>query len=965
MNHRGTESTEKGIGAFAAISSEISVSAVPPWLKKQWRSLDEYADTPEFRAWIEREFPPLASEWADGLSRRRFLKLMGASFALAGLGACTRQPLEKIVPYVKQPEEVIPGKPLYFATALLLGGYARGAIVESHEGRPTKVEGNPEHPASLGASDAFMQADLLALYDPDRAKTLTRGGQIATWNEFLGAMTSERQKWKANGGAGLRLLTGPVTSPTLLAQLAALLKEFPSAKWHAYEPLAPAAPPPFYDLAKADVIVALDCDFLGTEPAQIKYARDFASRRRDAAKLNRLYVAESTPTITGARADHRFPLAPPALAELGAEIVADSPVAKWTGVAKDLRAHAGKSLLLVGDSLPNEVRDFAREWNRPLQIAEPAPSTAKPLANLARDLAARKVGTLVIVGGNPVYDAPADFDFAKKLESVPLRIRLGLHDDETSALCHWRLPAAHALETWSDARAFDGTATIVQPLIEPLFGGHSEHELLAALTGDAPANGYEIVRAFWQSRYDGADFEKFWRKSLHDGVVADSPDPISNPTPSTSEIRNPKSKISGSLHLLIRADPHIHDGRFANNAWLQELPKPFSKITWDNAALVSPATARRLQLETGEIVDLQFRSRSVRAPVWILPGQADDCVTVHLGYGRTRAGSVGNGVGFDAYALRTSDAPWGGPGLEIAKTGGRHSFATTQHHQNMEGRALVRAGTVAEFLDDPGAIARGDEPAPSPDESLYPPVEYEGHAWGMTLDLNACIGCNVCTIACQAENNIPVVGREEVARGREMHWIRVDNYFEGAPEDPAIHFQPVPCMHCENAPCELVCPVAATVHSSEGLNQMIYNRCIGTRYCSNNCPYKVRRFNFLEYDRNRFETAPVLDLMRNPDVTVRTRGVMEKCTYCIQRIERVRIDAMNRNAEIRDDEIVPACAQACPAEAIVFGDIADPQSRVSKSKASPLNYGLLAELNTRPRTTYLAKLLNPNPEVGK
>jgi molybdopterin-containing oxidoreductase family iron-sulfur binding subunit len=930
-----------------------------------WRSLDELEGTPEFRNWLQREFPPLASEWPDEVSRRRFLKLMGASFALAGLSACTRQPLEKIVPYVKQPEELVPGQPLYFATALTLAGYARGVLVESHEGRPTKIEGNPEHPASLGASDVFMQAEILTLYDPDRSKNVTNETDAVAWDDFLAVVGSERKKWQADGGAGLRLLTRHITSPTLLSQIEALLKEFPSAKWHAYEPLAPTVPQPFYDVAKAEVILAIDDDFLGAGPAQIKCVRDFASRRRAAARIanfNRLYVAESTPTLTGARADHRFVLGPRALREFGTALATGTSLPSWaTQVVADLKKHTGHSLILAGHSLSEEARQFARNWNRPLQIAEPVPSNGRSLEELVRDFEQARVETLVILGGNPAYDAPVDFQFAEKLVRVPLRIRLGLYEDETSVLCQWRIPEAHALETWGDARAFDGTATIMQPLIEPLYEGKSAHELAAALAGNAVASSYEIVRHYWLTQHAGNDFEKFWRKSLHDGVIAGSAG--GKPSPIASHVR--AAPETGGLELVFRAGPTMGDGLFANNGWLQELPQPFTNITWDNAALISPTTAKRLQIANEEVVDLRYLGRSVRAPVWILAGQADDCVTVHLGYGRARAGHVGNGVGFNAYALRTVGAPWGGPGLEIVKTGDRHPLATTQHHQNMEGRDLVRSGTLAEFQQHPGTIAQGGEPSPAADETLYPPVEYKAHAWGMAIDLGACIGCNVCTMACQAENNIPVVGKEQVARGREMHWIRVDNYFEGAPENPRLHFQPVPCMHCENAPCELVCPVAATSHSSEGLNQMVYNRCVGTRYCSNNCPYKVRRFNFLEYDRSRFESAPVLKLLRNPDVTVRTRGVMEKCTYCVQRINRVRIDAEKQNRPIRDGEIVPACAQACPADAIVFGDINDPQSRVAKWKASPLNYGLLAELNTRPRTTYLAKLLNPNPEVAQ
>ena len=939
---------------------------MPPMNESQWRSLAEFAASPESRSERVREFPPLASEWPGDVSRRDFLRLMGASLTLAGLSGCTRQPLEKIVPYVRQPEELVPGQPLYFATALTLEGYARGVLVESHEGRPTKIEGNPQHPASLGASDVFMQAELLQLYDPDRSKTVMRGKEVSTWDEFLAVVADKRRQWLANRGEGLRLLTGQISSPTLIDQIAGLLKQFPAARWHVHEPLASLSPKPFYDIAKADVIVSLAEDFLGAGPAQLRYVRDFSRRRRvegNSSNLNRLYVAESTPTITGAMADHRFVLAPSALRAFGMAVAAGKGPSKWNPVLQDFRAHPGQSLVLTGDSLPNELHEFARSWNQPLQIAEPIISAADSLGNLIQDIERGQVQALVILGANPVYTAPVDFKFRKKLTAIPFRIRCGLYEDETSALCQWHVPETHSLEAWSDARAFDGTATIMQPLIQPLYAGKSAHEFIAALTGSATDDGYEILRKFWQQQYQENDFEKFWRKSLHDGVVPQDAVKLPVARSALSEkVAQPVESKSG-IELLLLPDPHIRDGRFANNAWLQELPKPFTKITWDNAALISPATAKRLDVANGQEVELNYRGRSVRAPAWILPGQADDCVTVHLGYGRTHAGRAGTGLGFNAYPLRAADAPWGGPGLEIVRTGGNHSLATTQQHHSMEGRGFVRHGTLALFQQNPRAIVKTEEASPAPGESLYPPVEYKDHAWGMVINLSACVGCNVCTIACQAENNIPVVGREQVARGREMHWIRVDNYFEDAPERPRFHFQPVPCMHCENAPCELVCPVGATVHSAEGINQMVYNRCIGTRYCSNNCPYKVRRFNFLEYDRNRFEEPAILTLLRNPDVSVRTRGVMEKCTYCIQRINRARIQSENENRPIRDGEIIPACAQACPAEAIAFGDINDAQSRVARLKSSPLNYGLLAELNTRPRTTYLAKLRNPNPEV--
>ncbi len=905
-----------------------------------------------------REFPLGAGDWPNELSRRRFLQLMGASMALAGATGCTRQSSERIVPYLRQPEEIIPGRPLFYATALTLGGYARGVLVETHEGRPTKIEGNPEHPASLGATDVFMQAELLALYDPERSQAVMNRGQISTWDRFLGELTAAAQTWKKDGGAGLRLLTRRETSPTLLDQIARLLAKFPAAKWHEYEPLGTDASEAVYHLDRAEVILSLGADFLASGSASLRHTREFAGARRSSERMNRLYVAESTPTITGSMADHRLVLSPEALVKFADNL----PPA----IMADLRAHAGRSLVVAGEFESAAVQAAARRVNETLGNAgqtvdylPPNRGQARALRELVTDLQAGSVETLVILGGNPVYDAPADFEFARLLPKVARSIHFNLYPDETAQLCRWHIPEAHPLESWSDVRAFDGTATIIQPLIEPLFGGRSRHELFAALLEEAPQSSYEIVRGFWQKKSGSADFERDWRKALHDGVFADAQEAAAE----SAGTQQPAAEATGGLQLLIRPSARLFDGRYANNAWLQELPDPLTTIVWDNTALVSQTTAERLKLTNGDIVTLKFRGRAVRAPIWILPGQADECVTVTLGYGRTGAGSIGNGVGFNAYALRTSDAPWGGAGLEIERTGERHELVTTQHHWEMEGRAEVRVGTLAEFQKDPRAIVRGDEPPPADDESLYPKITYSGHAWAMSIDLNTCIGCGVCTIACQAENNIPVVGKEQVAANREMHWIRVDRYFDGGLTNPRMLHQPVPCMHCENAPCELVCPVAATVHSSEGLNQMVYNRCIGTRYCSNNCPYKVRRFNFLEYDANRFEQPVTRKFMRNPDVTVRTRGVMEKCTYCIQRINAVKIESQKANRAIRDGEITPACAQACPAGAIVFGDLNDAGSRVAKLRASPLNYGLLAELNTRPRTTYLAKLRNPNPAM--
>ncbi len=708
------------------------------------------------------EFLAGAAEWPDELSRRNFLKLMGASIALAGATGCTRNPLEHIVPYQKQPEEIIPGKPLYYASALTVGGYARGVLVETHEGRPTKIEGNPLHPASLGASDVFMQAELLELYNPERSRAVMHAGQISTWEIFLGEITSAATKWKQNGGAGLRLLTRHETSPTLLDQIQRLLAKYPAAKWHEAEPLAPQPiPRAIYHLDRAEVILSLGSDFLTSGPLALRYARHFAARRRPDGGMNRLYVAELTPTLTGAMADHRFVLRPDALADLAREVLAGE-----NAIARDLRAHAGRCLVIAGEYEEPELHALARQLNETFgntgttvdYLAE-TPAPARDLRELVADANAGAVDTLLIISGNPAYDAPTDFEFTQLLKKIASPVHLGLYQDETAALCRWHVPEAHPLESWSDARAFDGTATVMQPMIEPLFAGRSRHELLAALLEEAPTSGYEIVRAFWRRQHAAPDFEQFWRKALHDGVVPGSP--ASAAAPSLTE--RPPTQRENGLRLLIRPSSRLLDGRYANNAWLQELPDPQTKIVWDNAALVSPATANKRHLANGDVVNLKFRGRAVRAPVRIIPGQADDCVTIHLGYGRAHLGSVGNGIGFNAGALRTSDSPWGGAGLEIEKTGEHHKLVSTQHHWEMEGRELVRVGTFAEFQKQPRSPAKSDEPPPRADETLYPNFAYPGHAWGMVIDLNTCIGCGVCTIACQAENNIPVVGKEQVA----------------------------------------------------------------------------------------------------------------------------------------------------------------------------------------------------------
>ncbi len=985
--------------------------------REYWRSLEEVAGTEAFLDHLKREFPAGADAFTDPAGRRNFLKLMAASIAFSGLTACTRQPVETIVPFVDEPERLVPGVPLFFATALPFRGFGLGVLVESHMARPTKIEGNEKHPASRGATDAFAQASVLTLYDPDRSQAVRRAGQISAWNAFLDEMGTALADQRLRGGAGIRILTETITSPTLAAQIGALLERFPAARWHQYESASrdtvrAGARLAFgrdlevrYRFDRADVILALDADFLSAEPGSVRYAREFIDRRRVRAggstTMNRLYAVEGTPTITGAMADHRLPLGPSRIEAFARALAAALTIPganaaessftdgerRWiAALARDLREHRGRGLVLAGDQQPPATHVLAHAVNaalgnagRTVEYTEPV--EARPvdqmasLRDLAADMEAGRVEILVVLGGNPVYDAPSDVDFATLLARVPLRVRLGLYEDETSELCHWHVPQTHPLEAWGDVRAYDGTVTIQQPLIAPLYDGHSPHEVLAIFTGSKQRTAHDIVRAHWRTRSkDVADFEMFWRTALHDGVVEGTALPalsasmradLSGVLAGTVPAGPGSGGGSGSggeevaLEIVFRPDPTIWDGRHANNGWLQELPKPLTKITWENAALLSPATAGRLGLASGDVVSLAIGGRSLEAPVFILPGHAPGAVTLHLGYGRARAGRVGTGAGVNASLLRASRAPGFEGGLALRRTGRVHPLATTQEHHSMEGRHLVRAATLGEFLEHPD-FAREMEHAPDPDRTLHPPFGYESPSWGMAIDLNACIGCNACVVACQAENNIPIVGKDQVMRGREMHWIRIDRYYAGGPDDPEAFHQPVLCMHCEKAPCEPVCPVGATTHSTDGLNQMTYNRCVGTRYCSNNCPYKVRRFNFMQY--SDLET-PSRRLGYNPDVTVRTRGVMEKCTYCVQRISGARITARNENRDLRDGDVATACEAACPTRAIVFGDVMDPDSRVARLKAQPLNYGILEELNTRPRTTYLARLSNPNPDL--
>ncbi|MBL7961049.1 TAT-variant-translocated molybdopterin oxidoreductase [bacterium] len=1020
--------------------------------KEYWRSLDQLADTPEFKEFVEREFPENASEMTNTVTRRNFLGLMGASIALAGLAGC-RRPVEKIIPYVIKPEEIIPGIAEWYATAMPMGLNAYGVLAKSHEGHPTKIEGNEKHPSSLGSSNSFMQSAILGLYDPDRSKFVLQNNEDKTWYDFVTFWRELYNQYKTSEGEGLALISESWSSPSLALLQSQFKKTFPKATWVTYEPVSDeniyegvkAATgkyyQPLYSYNKARVILSLDSDFLYTGSDNVTAARGFADGRRIKTEndaMNRLYVVESVFSITGGMADHRLRMQSRQIgaftAALAKELTAQGVTVegaaglaggnfdmKWlSAVAKDLIQSRGKSLVVAGARQPASVHALVYAINSALgnignavsyrEMKDAALPDRAAFTALVKKMHDSNVSTLVIMGGNPVYNAPADMEFESAMGKVGNTIHLSAYMDETSSLAKWHIPQAHFLESWGDVRSADGSLSIIQPLIEPLFGGKTALEFLNLVAASKDDRGYDIVRENWKNVIKG-DYEKSWRLLLHDGILANSSLPLSTPKIDSKSYTNylssnpfvSDSATPDNLEIVFQSSSATFDGRFANNGWLQELPDPVTKITWDNVAMVSFATAQELGLSNqvikGEnkqpVIILQYNGREIELPVWVQPGHADNSVTVTLGYGRTAAGRVGNGVGTNVYALRTSEAQDFGLGLQISKTGKLYAIGTVQDHGGFDTEALaaaeiakrvptiLREGTLDEYQKNPNFVTeiaemnaelidkeskKKNPQLPNP-ISIYNAHNYdEGYQWGMSIDLNACIGCNACTIACQSENNIPIVGKSQILKGREMHWMRMDRYYCGDVEQPEIAFQPIGCQHCETAPCEQVCPVAATVHDSEGLNVMVYNRCVGTRYCANNCPYKVRRFNFLEFNPgtsgfNQVDGPEILKMSKNPDVSVRMRGVMEKCTYCVQRISGARITAKKENRQIKDGEVVSACQQSCPTQAIVFGNINDPSSKVAEIKKLNRQYQLLAELNTRPRTSYLAKLRNPNPEL--
>jgi molybdopterin-containing oxidoreductase family iron-sulfur binding subunit len=1026
----------------------------PEFGRKYWRSLDQLAETPEFRQWVEREFPEGASEWTDPVSRRHFVQIMSASFLLAGLGLAgsgCRRPEEKIFPFSKMPENYVHGVPQFYATAMPGHGTAIPLVVKSNDGRPTKIEGNSLHPDSNGGTDRYAQASLLNLYDPDRAQRFMRGSNVATPEAVADELHRLSTTAQANRGEGLSFLLDRNNSPSRLRLQRLLQEKLPQARWYIYEPLdlgidrrtatqafgKPVQPHYRFDAAK--VILSLDCDFLGSEENVHNHIRRFAQGRRlekPDDSPNRLYVAEGLMTLTGFNADHRLRIATSAIPQLAASLANEilkganaldglantgapqAVNAKWiTECAKDLQENKGRSLVVAGYRQPAAVHLLAHALNSALGnigktvFFHEAPDAREgSLVELAQALNAGQVETLVMLGGNPGYSAPADLNWAATQRKAKNVIRLGYYEDETFAQCDWHLPAAHYLESWGDARTADGTLVPIQPLIAPLFGGLTEIEVLARIAGANATNPYEIVRETFATSVKADGLEAAWRKFLHDGFLPESAAKavevkLDNAAVAKGFAALKPAASANSLEVVFHRDYSVDDGRYNNNGWLQELPDPITKMVWDNAVLVSRSTAVQLGVKNSDVVEVTVANRTVRGPIWIQPGLADNTLGLALGYGREKSGRVGNQVGFNAYALRTSNNLYVAPGAAVRKLGTTYPISCTQDHWSLEGRPIIREANLKQYRDHPDFAQSMKMEEPPVVAPLYPnpldELKKSGlHQWGMSIDLNMCVGCSACMLACVSENNIPIVGKDQVGRGREMHWLRIDRYYTGALkqnhdtfkteqkqqfetwiDDPQVVTQPMLCQHCEAAPCENVCPVNATVHDQEGLNLMVYNRCVGTRYCSNNCPYKVRKFNYFDYNKRGYKNLyygplrsrpedewDLLKMIKNPDVTVRMRGVMEKCTFCVQRIEQAKIAqkvkaGASGDVVVARDSFTTACAQACPSGAIVFGNLNDPESRVSKLKKLDRDYTVLEFLLTKPRLTYLARVRNPNPDM--
>ena len=956
-----------------------------------WRCLEQAAEDPAFLARAAQEFPGLARAWAaQPLERRQLLKLMAASFAMAGLGGCDDSKFGgKLIPSVRIPPNIVPALPNSYATAHVLDGYASGIVVKHFMGRPIKVEGNAHHPGSLGATDAFAQAQLLEFYDPDRAAQISVRGKPSDGASLQAALAVQRALLAAEQGSGLRILTGTVSSPTMAAQLDALRRRYGQARWVQWDPISRDAVRQGACLAygcavdviahmdRVDVLLGIDSDLLASAPGHLRYARDFASRRNPTrtAAMSRIYAIEPTPTLLGSVADHRFAAGPRELrrtvAALAGAILRNEPLTSmppWvSALSADLKAAGRRALVQVGAAQPAEIHALAHAMNEALgargtsfdvieAVAHEPADQASSMRALIEEMQSGQVRHLLIIDSNPVFTVPATWGFGQALKRVPFSLTLAGSEDETARSCTWFVPKTHDWETWSDARSYDGTVTILQPQSLPLFGGTSAHEMLALHMSPTALSAEQLVRSTWAAQ-GGREFAHGWSDALAQGIVPGSayrpsdvrPREVTRSVP--APVADPATPVadSASLTVLFRPDPSLWDGRYANNPWLQELPRPLTKLVWDNPLLIAPALAARMRLENGDCVRLSIGEANVVAPVWILPGQAPDCITALLGSGRRAAGSVGDGIGVDYYPLSGRKGS-----AVLRKEPRRVELASTAHHHLLleASPEILHHGTLMQFRADPHFAAALQNEA-----HLYRTVPEGPAAWGMSVDLNACIGCNACIVACQAENNIPVVGKAQVLNEREMHWLRIDRYFEGPPEAPESFFQPVLCMHCEQAPCENVCPVGATVHDSEGLNVMVYNRCVGTRFCSNNCPYKVRRFNFYGYGKEQHRPPQSW----NPEVTVRARGVMEKCSYCVQRIAEARIAADRESRPV--GEVRTACQAACPTQAFTFGNLADPQSEAAQRKRSPLSFSMLPGEGTKPRTTYEALVRNPNPAI--
>ncbi len=1096
--------------------------------KTYWSSLSELEQTPEFQAALAREFPDGADK-IDGVDRRRFLQLMGASTALAGAGGCRWEKTE-LLPYTNAPENRVSGIPVHYATSMELSGVAQPLVLTSFEGRPVKVEGNDLHPDSGGACTVLAQASILGLYDPDRSQEFLAAGQAIGVDAALAGLAEVRATYAANGGAGLSLLLRETSSPALQAAVASFTAALPQAQVYRYEPVGRDSERAGTELAygramrvqlrleKARRIASFESDLLDGHPSALRNTKAFSAGRKPESEggMNRLYAIESRFTTTGASADHRLAVRPTQVLAVmtmleaalvqqgnltvpsswgqastasGGDLGTDDKTTKFVAaLADDLLAHRGTSLVVAGPEQPADAHALAQRINTllgnvgetVLLSADPLmalPGSTQSLSSLVQEMRSGNVQTLAVLDGNPAYDAPRGLDFKGALGNIEKLLHLGLFCDETGELAAWHIPAAHYLESWGDTRAWDGSYCVIQPMLRPLYGGKSVLEVVDYLSSGEWPDAQALVRAAFNAAGGGTD-DKAWQRAQHDGFLRGSEAahdaipgralPVVTPDAVALSTAMPDS---GNLELVLHADPRLYDGRFANNGWLQELPDYLTKLTWDNALLMGPATAEHFELTHGDMVSIGAGSETLDVPVWIQPGQARGTLSLTLGHGRIAAGHVGGlfadataSTGFDAYTLTGVGTVGFVTGVSMTKTGGTFVLASTQEHHLIDAKGkeerdgdpamprggvlkdgqpfvvghaadhgddhgegedttpelewqklqVVKPGRVAELIreasadeyagiqaavaaahaaddhaaddhaaddhagDDHAAVAHApaeDDHGPGPNPiqavagpellSLWKEHSYDGHKWGMAIDLSSCTGCNACVIACQSENNIPVVGKEQVLMGREMQWLRLDTYFVGESDEPEVRHQPLTCIQCEMAPCEQVCPVAATVHSDEGLNDMVYNRCIGTRYCSNNCPVKVRRFNFFNYHRElKREENAVKTLAYNPEVTVRHRGVMEKCTYCVQRIQGAKIQAkVEGNRDMRDGDVVTACQQTCPADAIMFGDLADPESQVSKLHALDRRYDLLAFLNLKPRTAYLARITNPNPAL--